>query len=188
MRRVRLVRNHIRPILYGTWPEPAPLDCTGAIYMRRSGKFAKGDLMAPAEANRKRHLSWAWMTREFLRTRQFRMSEMCAVARQFHAEHGPPKGCTLIHDMELLKAYQQTLYRKSAAENRHLLNPRVASNPTEIAEGRATTSAKAALLAGVCPMCGDPLPCDPCDMPDVMMDGRGGLVAVPRKAPCGATS
>jgi hypothetical protein len=184
---VRLVRNHIRPILYGTWPEKAPLDCTGAIYMRRSGKHKKGDPMLASMADNKRHLSWAWMTREFLRTRQFRMSELCAAARQFHADHGHPKGCTLIHDMELLKAFQQMLYKKSSAESRHLLNPRVSSSSGEIAERKAATSAKMALLAGVCPMCGDPLPCDPCDMPDVMMDGRGGLVAVPRKEPCGAT-
>jgi len=173
--------------LYGTWPEKAPLDCTGAVYRRRSGKHKKGDPMGAKEAAQKRELSWAWTTRQFLRTRAFRMSELCAVAREFHAEHGPPKGCTLTHDIELLKEYERVLHKKASAESRHLLNPRVAIDRAATAENKAAMSAKVALLAGVCPMCGDPLPCESCDMPDVMMDGRGGLVAMPKKVPCGAT-
>ena len=177
-RRTALAKK-IRGILYGTYPEEAPLDSTGFVPKRPKPPRKDG---APREyhslAVRKFVSAWAWLVAEFVSDRSFRYSELLEEARRYVAENGIWTDCTLAGDLEVRIAWQAQLRAKRLAEGRHKRGIDHFKQRDQVLREMARGDAKTALLAGVCPLCADPLPCEEHDVPLMQMDGKGGLIAV----------
>ena len=128
---------------------------------------------------------WCWTVREFVRLRDFRYSELLAEARRFvetygHIEPLPPASSrtdVLELDLDVVKAFEKYLRERRTELNTWEHSTRVRSMKVKLEECAAVEAKRLALL-GVCAICGGELPCKPCDLPAVGLDGRGGLVSL----------
>ena len=173
VKRTRFIEKHIRPILYGTFPEKAPMDCTGAIHKKTGKKLTQ------SAARRMRVSTWGWKIREFVMLRAFRYVDLRQQALAFVAKHGPWKDCTLAGDLELFIAWHTQVSEVRTRLKLWKNQPSETSTLGEIAESKIASETKNALRVGVCPLCGFDLPCSVCKVPNYLMDGRGGIYPDP---------
>ena len=129
---------------------------------------------------------WAWTVREFVMLRDFRYSELLDEARRFVSLYGhvdplpagSPEKEVLDLDLELVKAFERYMRSRRTELETWRKRPAECLTQQQILEGIATVEAKRLSLLGICPICGGDLPCEPCKLPAVQIDGRGGIVAV----------
>lgn len=163
--------RRIRSILYGL-PDNTICPCWGD---KDKGGFYK------------RESTWAWMVREFVHLKDFRYSRLLTEARKFVEEHGrlefpvdePPEVALQI-DLDLLKAFENRL-KRFRTEEETWRNRSTNQDEGRVLAEMAEAEAKTLLLAGVCPSCGDDLPCKECGVPRYEIDGRGGIQPCPAR-------
>lgn len=145
--------------MYGTWPDPAPCwgDKKGGFYCRE--------------------LSWAWLVREYVARCHFRYSELLEDAKVFVREMGRPPPTDLRGDLAMLIAWDARLKRRRRDEQRWRIGAAKREDQLTQMNEIALARAKTLLLNGLCPVCGETLPCVPCGVPEVVLDGKGGLIA-----------
>ena len=133
---------------------------------------------SPTSCPSHRTSTWAWLIREFVHLRDFRYVELLDEARSFVKQYGHVESVSYDEelDLDLLKAFQQHLYRRRA-ELQTWRNREQVRDPKLVVQEMAAREAKDCLLLGVCPLCGSDLPCSACGTPEVVFDGKGGLVA-----------
>lgn len=158
-KRLRFARR-VRSVLYGA--DPAP--CWGD---KKDGHY-------------RREMTWAWTVREYAGSRLFRYIEALDEAKAMVRERGSPWVPTgLAEDLALLKAWQGRMRARAFAEGRHAIAHEQRRDKARVVAETIALKAKGDLIAGVCPLCGDPLPCIDCGVPAVRLDGKGGLEALP---------
>lgn len=135
---------------------------------------------SPPHAHDKRMTTWAFLVREFVRLRDFRYVELLRESRRFVTVHGYVESDTFDEelDLDLLKAFQVYLYDRRRELATWLNREEMRRDPQGMLERKAAQEAKSLALLGVCGVCGGDLPCGPCGLPAVALDGKGGLTAV----------
>lgn len=121
--------------------------------------------------------TWSWLVREFVYKRDFRYIGLLDEARRFVTLFGvveAPDEFDKELDLDLVKAFQVYLYRRREELETWRNHP----TPEQSAQAQAAVEAKSLALSGVCALCGNDLPCESCNMPAVVIDGKGGLRAI----------
>lgn len=156
LKRIKLARK-IRRILYGLPDEEGPeAPCWGD----HSGGFYR------------REMTWSWQVREYVEDRSFRYSELLNEARRYVELHGPTNPTGLEQDLRLLRAWEDQVSQKRFIEKRRQFEH---LKPENFYQWVSQAQQKKELLSGLCPSCGDPLPCEDCAIPEFEIDGKGGI-------------
>lgn len=159
-RRMKMAEK-IRGLLYGTYPNEAGLDTTGAV------NYKTGEPLKPAAMRQKRVSYWASLVAEFVRDRSFRYWEILRECNILVENRGGPWRHdplpTLDEDKALMILWATHMRAKRKEEGRHLKG--VADHAKDKFNAMAKSQATDLILQGVCPGCAGDLPCADCDIP-----------------------
>lgn len=163
LRRVLFCRKRLRPVIYQATEEE----------LRRASGWSRNE-------HYRRELTWGWQVREFVSDRSFTYGELLETARQVALDHGPflVTPLTMDHDLSVLKLWEDVVAEIRRRENRRAKGVQ-SLTVDEILNGQVQVQAERWMVQGVCPLCGEDLPCVRCRLPSVRHVGRGKIEPVP---------
>jgi len=165
-KRLRFVRHVLRPVFYGVAPAP----CWGDVKKQWKNYYC-------------REFQWAWLIRDMVRDGSFYYVEILRLAEEYAASSrmlplpsALDDATMLAWDLSLLKGFETYLHEKRREWKVWERDGYAATRrPFEKQMRIAKDQAKEMRLTGLCPFCGEDLPCLLHDEPLVEKDGRGGL-------------
>ena len=127
--------------------------------------------------------NWVRLLAFYTRSRMLRYGEALGIAIDLGAELRAA-GEVLLPDEQTDQRLRDLLSQRLTAAARQKEAERGPADALQLLRRKLELQAawaeqwsKECLLLGVCPTCGDDLPCDGCEVPAVEIDGRGGLRA-----------
>lgn len=160
LKRLYFVRRRLRPAAYGHSLESVD-PCPGWTHEERTS----------------REMTWAWLVREYVSDRSFTYTELLHAARQYAAAQGPWGPQDLEGDLRVLKGFEDVLRARRAAEGRRKRGHQSMGSLDAILQREIEDKANSVMVKGICPLCGDDLPCAGCHLPSVRWE-HGKLVPV----------
>ena len=127
-----------------------------------------------------RRLSWKRLTSFYTRSRMLKYAEVWRIAMEFASELRATDEILLPTDEVDARLREMLSKRLTAAAKEKEAAPWAVSDRDRkkaIAAAWAEQWVKEVLILGICVSCGNDLPCEPCNVPLLEPDGRGGFRA-----------